>query len=147
MKKIFLLLLSFSFFTSFAQNTDNKIPHNLSKEIRDARFCGEIIVKSFDSVKVGTTWVLDKINYIRLDIGVNQSSKLQTNKNRCPKIGDTCLVIVDKNCADKECPVSSFAKIQNDKYVFSNAGSSYEMNKKDFWYWYKKTNWQFASNH
>jgi len=147
MKKIYLILLSFSFFASFGQNADNKIPDNLSKEIRDARFCGEVVVKSFDTVKVGSTWVLDKINYIRLDINTIQSSKLQTNKNMYPQVGDTCLVIVDKNCVENQCPVSSFAKIKSDKYIFSTQGSSYEINKKDFWDLYKKSNWQFASNH
>ena len=153
MKKIYLVLLSFNFIACFSQDINNKMPDNLSKEIQDTRFAGDIIVKSYDTVKVGSTWVRDVIFYVRLDLNANQSTKLQrTDTAVWPKVGDTCLVIVDRKC-ENGCVVTSFAKIKNDKYVFwnpysnSNKDSSFEMDRREFWVWYKKNNWQFASNH
>ena len=151
MKKIYLLLLSFNFVACFAQNANNKMPDNLYKEIQDTRFAGDIVVKSYDTVKVGSTWVRDRISYVRLDLNANQSTKLQqTNNIVWPKVGDTCLVIVDRKC-ENGCVVKSFATIKKDKYVFwdpystSTKDPSFEMDRKEFWVWYKKNNWQFAS--
>ncbi|MBI2722993.1 MAG: hypothetical protein HYX39_12535 [Bacteroidetes bacterium] len=148
-KHLFCLSLALSGIDLFAQ-TDNKVPDNLFKQIQDAKFCGEIVVTSFDSVKTGSTWARNKLYCTRLDLNSYQSFAIETNqKGRWPKEGDTCLVIVDKKCMNFQCPVSSFAKIKDDRYYFWSPYSTndilYEMKQDDFWRFYKKNNWQYAA--
>ena len=151
MKKCLLIAITtLSSLISFSQDVLDKMPEELSQKLKDARYCGEAVIKSYDTVLVGATWMLDKINYFRLDINSNQFSTILPTgrKGIWPKVGDTCLVIVDKKCDSFKCPVSSFAKITHDKYVFWNPytadGSTFEMDKSSFMPFYKKINWQFA---
>lgn len=148
-KHLFWLSIALLGFSVCAQ-TFNQIPGNLFEQIKDARFCGEVVVTSFDSIKVGSTWIRDKLYCKRLDINNYQSFAIQPNqKGPWPKEGDTCLVIVDKRCKNFQCPVLSFAIIKDDNYYFwspySTDDLSYEMKQEDFWYFYKKNNWQYAT--